>query len=102
MIGKCELCGREGIKLTNHHLVPKQKKGRNEQDNYAKVCIPCSKQIHALFTNKELKREYNTIEKLKSSAKIKKWVGWVRKKNPQDIKYQGKGDFINENKKHKI
>ncbi len=93
MIGKCELCKRENVKLTNHHLIPKQKGGKSEFKNYVKICIPCGKQIHGLFTGRELKREFNTIEKLKSSNKVQKWIEWVRKKNPEDITYHGIGGF---------
>lgn len=82
----CILCKREVEKLTKHHLVPKQKRGRET----ILVCIPCSKQIHALFSNKELKQKYNTLNKLNSSGKIKKWIKWVRNKNPLDIRYHGK------------
>ena len=89
----CELCGREAVILRKHHLVPKQKKGKNKPDNFIDTCVPCSKQIHALFTNKELKREYYSLERLKSSKKIQKWIKWVRKKNPVDISYSGKGGF---------
>ncbi len=92
-VGICELCKRGDVILNRHHLVPKQKKGKNKLDNFIDTCIPCSKQIHALFTNKELKREYNSLETLKSSKKIRKWIKWVRKKNPIDIRYSGKGGF---------
>ena len=100
----CQLCARDVNQLTKHHLIPKQKINRRKwRRSYRKfekppwerkidVCIPCGKQIHALFTNKELKKEYNTLEALKSSPKIQKWINWVIKKNPQNIKYHGKGD----------
>ena len=96
----CELCEREVDQSTRHHLVPKQKFNKKWKRIYGKlkrkhwevsiqVCIPCSKQIHAIFTNKELAQNYNTLEKLKSAEQIQKWINWVRKKNPSDIKYYG-------------
>ena len=61
MIKHCVLCKREVKVITKHHLIQKQKKGKE----IIKVCVSCSKQIHALFTNAELKQKYNTLEKLK-------------------------------------
>jgi len=83
---ECVLCKRKVEGLVKHHLIPKQKGGKDT----ILVCIPCSKQIHALFSNRELKQIYNTLNKLKSSGKIKKWIKWVNKKNPSDIRYHGK------------
>lgn len=88
---QCELCDREVEKITSHHLIPRQK---NMDRRTAKLCIPCSKQVHALFSNKELKR-LDTTEKLKAEEKIKTWTEWVNKKNPNDIKYHGKAKFHN-------
>jgi ribosome-binding protein aMBF1 (putative translation factor) len=85
----CELCGRE-VPLTRHHSIPKQKRGKKGAVIY--LCVPCHKQIHALFTNSELKK-LNTVEKLKEDARVQKWIVWVRKKNPTDVKYHGKGGF---------
>jgi hypothetical protein len=54
-------------------------------------CVPCSKQVHALFTNGEMKRQFNTLEKLKNDPKVQNWITW-RRKHPsvEDIKYGGK------------
>jgi hypothetical protein len=75
----CSICHRE-ISVPNyaekHHLTPKSKGGKDT----AIVCIDCGDQIHNLFDNKELKREYNTIEKLISHPAMIKWVKWIRKK----------------------
>jgi len=91
----CELCGRD-VELTEHHLIPKQK-AQNihkingvERQNKGYICVPCHKQVHALFDNRELKQKYNTITKLKAHPEIQKFIEWVRKKNPCDVKYHGK------------
>lgn len=60
-----------------HHLTPKSKGGKNT----VIVCIDCGDQIHNIFDNKELKKEYNTVDKLVSHPDIKKWVKWIQKKN---------------------
>jgi len=89
----CQLCERTGLALTEHHLVPRQKGGGGQGGETIDVCVPCSKQIHALFTNSELKQKFNTLEALKADERVRKFVDWVRKKDPKDIKYNGKGRF---------
>ena len=88
MIGQCKLCERDGMQLTGHHLIPQMrhnKKVKREQgaDRNKKVplCSPCHTQIHNLFTEKELEREYNTIEKLKAHPGVIKFIEWIRKKH---------------------
>ena len=41
---KCELCNREVSQLTEHHLVPKERGGKDFPT--ANLCITCHKQIH--------------------------------------------------------
>ena len=52
----CKLCQRNCPKLTEHHLVPRQQTKRKKQEPgpTTDICAPCHKQIHVLFTNKEL------------------------------------------------
>ena len=82
----CALCEREVKKTTVHHLTPKQKDRRRTRDKLAdddytiELCRACHKQIHSLFTNNELKRDHNTLEKLKANEDVKKFVQWVRKR----------------------
>lgn len=77
--GTCELCGREEVELTIHHLTPKQHGGALLP--VAELCRPCHKQIHALYTNQELAVRLQTIERLKDDEKIKKYVKWVQKQD---------------------
>ncbi|WP_083446352.1 HNH endonuclease [Priestia koreensis] len=76
-IGTCALCGREEVETTVHHLTPKEKGGTFEPT--ADLCIPCHKQIHALYTNEELAVRLNTIEDLRKDPKIWAFVKWIRK-----------------------
>jgi hypothetical protein len=75
----CNLCGR----FTNednrekHHLIPRAKGGKSTEY----VCVDCGNQIHKLFTNNELKKDFNTIEKLKANDKVQTWIRWVQKKH---------------------
>lgn len=87
LIDRCALCGREiPIKkyAEKHHLTTRQRKRRKNgrKDPKSKtviVCSPCGDQIHQLFTNKELRTKYNTIEALREDPRIQKWIEWIRK-----------------------
>jgi hypothetical protein len=78
----CPLCDRAIPKSQRdeHHLIPKSHKGRQT----AILHRICHRQIHALFTETELARQYNTVEKLKLQADLVDFIEWVRLK-PDDF-----------------
>ncbi|WP_064092205.1 hypothetical protein [Rossellomorea aquimaris] len=76
-IGTCELCSRQQVETTIHHLTPKEVGGTFMPT--AQLCIPCHKQIHNLYTNDELGVRLNTIEGLKQNEKIRRFIKWIRK-----------------------
>ncbi|MBM7659817.1 hypothetical protein JOC85_000584 [Bacillus mesophilus] len=76
-LDRCELCGRTGVETTIHHLLPKEKGGTFGAT--ATLCIPCHKQIHALYTNEELAIRLSTIEDLRQDEKLMSFVKWIRK-----------------------
>jgi hypothetical protein len=45
------------------------------------ICRPCHDQLHALFTEKQLEREFNSIEKLKAHQDVQKWIEWIKTKS---------------------
>lgn len=77
----CPICERElgEINISKHHLVPKSRGGKNGP--IVSLHNICHQKIHSVFTEKELKKEYNTIAKLKSNEEILKFVKWVSKKD---------------------
>jgi len=84
----CELCGCSVEETTRHHFIPvtrhKNKKNkkmftREEVQKKAEFCRPCHGQVHALFTEKELERTYNTLEKLREHPEVIKFIQWIRK-----------------------
>lgn len=88
MTGPCVICGREET-LTRHHLIPRtrhrNKRNKREFDRaIVKVtvgmCRPCHSQLHALLTEKELEREWNTLEKLRSHPELMKFADWIATK----------------------
>jgi len=74
---QCPLCEREGDFLTpsKHHLVPKSRDGKVT----AEICTACHRQVHALFTLHELEREYSTLETLRQSEPVQRWIKWAGK-----------------------
>ncbi len=89
---QCELCNREGVKTTVHHLVPREMGG-----NYgakAHLCIPCHKQIHALYTNEQLAKDLFTIEALQDEEKMKKYIKWIKKQSPTALPKHKKSNQV--------
>ena len=78
----CPLCGRPLAAPSNrHHLLPLSKGGKGTTTVLLHKI--CHDKIHSVFTEMELKRRYNTIEKLKEHEEISAFSKWVGKKEPQ-------------------
>ena len=74
---QCPLCERVGdfLKPSKHHLIPKSRDGAMTVD----ICSDCHRQIHALFSLVELEREFSTVDALKASGAMQKWIKWAAK-----------------------
>ena len=90
----CSCCQRESDYLTKHHLIPRtrhrnkivrKKFTRDQLNTTINLCRPCHNQIHAIFTEKELERNYNSLETLTTHAEIIAFVEWIKDK-PQHFK----------------
>ncbi len=95
MEGNCAICGREET-LTRHHLIPRtrhsNKKNKRDFDRelvrqVVGICRPCHSQIHALLSEKELEREYNTVAALREHPGVAKFASWIASK-PRGFKAQ--------------
>lgn len=82
------LCGRATADLTRHHLIPRtrhhnkrtrRESSREERETTVPFCRACHKQVHALLSEKQLEREFDSVEKLAAHPEIAKFVAWVRK-----------------------
>lgn len=92
----CELCERELV-LTEHHLIPRemhnkkwcQKMFSSEERKQRKalVCQDCHAAIHTFIENKELAKEYNTVDKLLRHDKLLSFVNWVKKSDTRKFKF---------------
>jgi hypothetical protein len=88
--GVCELCRRAGCGLTKHHLIPRTRHAnkRNKREferaevkqRVAWICRACHNHVHALFTEKTLEREFNTLESLGAHPEVAKFVEWIKTK----------------------
>lgn len=78
----CPLCERAipPAQRDLHHWVPKSKGGR-QTDSLHRVC---HRQIHALFTESELARQYATVAALLQHPELQAFVVWVKTK-PDDF-----------------
>jgi 5-methylcytosine-specific restriction enzyme A len=54
--------------------------GGGAEDRVA-MCRTCHKQVHAVYTNKELARELNTVEKPRGAEGLQGYLKWVRKQD---------------------
>ena len=88
----CELCLRRDVPLTRHHLLPQARHdkprflrefGRQEGLNrIAFLCRACHSCVHSVLTEKQLEREFNTIEALRNHPDIQAFALWLSKKPP--------------------
>lgn len=88
MFGPCAICERDEM-LTKHHLIPRtrHKNRKNKRDfdrtivkRTVGICRMCHSQIHAVLSEKELEREWNSVEKLLTHPEIAKFAVWIAPK----------------------
>lgn len=84
----CEICERDWINLTYHHLIPRGvhakvlKRGWHDEqqlNSVAWLCRACHSFVHRMASNEELAREYYTVEKICEREDVQKWAQWVGK-----------------------
>ena len=76
-VNNCELCLREDLQYTIHHLIPRAKGGNHGPKSH--LCQTCHKQIHSMFTENTLAKDLYSIELLKTNTRVNKFVRWIRK-----------------------
>lgn len=78
---QCPLCERTGAPMEAHHLQTRRKDKADTED----VCQACHRQIHALFSNTELRDPrlgLDTVEGLLSNERMRKAVAYIKKQAP--------------------
>ncbi len=85
----CALCRRvipdgaiaDPQAIQEHHLRPEER----ATSPTVMLCRPCHKQIHAVFTNEELRADYDAIESLREAAQLEEYLSWIRGTEKLDI-----------------
>ena len=104
-MSRCEICGIECDSLQVHHLIPQQvsrsskysNKLKNDENNFLMVCNACHSQIHALFTNQQLRDMFSSKDELLADEKFAAYVKW-RKKHPE---FKGSSKMSNSKKRRR-
>lgn len=82
----CEICGRDWINLSYHHLIPRfvhdkaVKRGWHKEEdlqNVAWLCGACHRFVHHFKTHEELARHYYTVDLLLEEDEVQRWAAWV-------------------------
>ena len=96
----CALCGRQGVKTTRHHLVPRSRSRKRRRAKQWKrrlrdaggdlnefaartvpLCRPCHATVHAVLSEKELEQDYHTLDRLRTHPEIERFLGFIRKQS---------------------
>ncbi|KAI1609352.1 hypothetical protein EDD36DRAFT_67841 [Exophiala viscosa] len=84
----CEICERDWVPMTYHHLIPRavhtrvMKRGWHEEhqlNSVAWLCRACHSFVHRMASNEELAREWYTVEKICEREDVQKWAQWVQR-----------------------
>jgi hypothetical protein len=97
----CETCGFL-LPLQKHHLIPQHvsrstkynKALKKDETNFLWICNECHRQIHALYSDQELRDLYSTKELLMAAPEFAKFIVW-RKKHPE---FKGSSKMSNRRK----
>lgn len=82
----CEMCERDWITLTYHHLIPRSvhskvlKRGWHPEhslSNVAWICRACHSFVHRMASNEELARQYFTVELILKRDDVQRFAAWV-------------------------
>ncbi|MCJ1477105.1 hypothetical protein MMC13_005776 [Lambiella insularis] len=82
----CEICERDWIPLTYHHLIPKQthEKAIKRQwhdewrlNSVAWLCRACHCFVHRIASNEELAKDLWTVDLLMARQDVQSWAKWA-------------------------
>ncbi|GAB7337772.1 hypothetical protein MBLNU457_g3042t1 [Dothideomycetes sp. NU457] len=83
---ECEICDRQHLPLTYHHLIPRQMHAKAVKRGWAKewelqkvawLCRACHSFVHRIASNEELAKELNSVDKLIARDDVQSWAKWV-------------------------
>lgn len=82
----CEICARDWINLSYHHLIPRfvhakaVKRGWHracDLQNVAWLCGACHGFVHRFASHEVLARRFYTVELLCAEEEVRRWAAWV-------------------------
>ncbi|KAI1826388.1 YisB protein [Xylaria intraflava] len=82
----CEICGRDWINLSYHHLIPRfvhdkaVRRGWHracDLQNVAWLCGACHRFVHRFAGHEELARRFYSVELLLADEGVRRWAAWV-------------------------
>ncbi|KAL8766678.1 MAG: hypothetical protein Q9209_006608 [Squamulea sp. 1 TL-2023] len=82
----CEICERDWIPLTYHHLIPKQihakaiKRAWHQEwqlNSVAWLCRACHNFVHRIASNEELAKDYWSVHRLMERDDVGAWANWI-------------------------
>ena len=85
----CGLCQRAVQHTSRHHLVPREEGGR--YGDTVALCQPCHSSVHRFLTNRELARQYPTVEALRAAEPLQGYLDWIRKNKVEKIRNRRAG-----------
>lgn len=87
-VSACEICERDWMPLTYHHLIPKAvhakvlKRGWHDEqqlNSVAWLCRACHSFVHGMASNEELAKSFYTVDLICEREDVQKWAQWVGK-----------------------
>ncbi|KAI1371635.1 hypothetical protein F4677DRAFT_306589 [Hypoxylon crocopeplum] len=82
----CEMCGREWVPLSYHHLIPRYVHGKavrrgwhraEDLQSVAWLCGACHRFVHRFAGHEDLARRYYTVDLLMQEEQVRRWAEWV-------------------------
>ena len=88
----CPICNRciPDSQKDAHHLIPKSKGGKLTQYLHR----ICHRQIHAVFSENELAKNFNTAQSLQEQPDMQRFIAWVKTKPDAFYQRTSKSDRI--------
>ena len=80
---RCGLCEREVQATSRHHLVPREEGGK--YGSTVELCQPCHSSVHRFLSNRDLARQYASVETLRAAEELQTYLRWIRKQRVERI-----------------
>ena len=80
---RCGLCEREVQATSRHHLVPREEGGKHGPT--VELCQPCHSSVHRFLSNRDLARQYASVEALRAAEELQTYLRWIRKQRVERI-----------------